>query len=98
MRAPNQPWVSDITYLWTDEGWLYLAGIKDLFSGEVVGYAMSERMTRSLVMQALFGAMSLKRPPPGLIVQDRSVKRRRRRSGPALTPDITATHEGCRPG
>jgi putative transposase len=68
MSAPNQAWVSDITYLWTDEGWLYLAGIKDLFNGELVGYAMSERMTRSLVMQALFSAVSLKRPPAGLIV------------------------------
>lgn len=61
MGAPNEAWVSDITYLWTDEGWLYLAGIKDLFNGELVGYAMSERMTRSLVMQALFSAVSLKR-------------------------------------
>lgn len=68
MSAPNQAWVSDITYLWTDEGWLYLAGIKDLFKGELVGYAMSERMTRSLVMQALFSAVSLKRPPAALIV------------------------------
>jgi putative transposase len=68
MSTPNQAWVSDITYVWTDEGWLYLAGIKDLFNGELVGYAMSERMTRTLVMQALFGAVALKRPPPGLIL------------------------------
>ncbi len=39
MSAPNQAWVSDITYIWTDEGWLYLGGIKDLFNGELVGYA-----------------------------------------------------------
>ncbi len=39
-------------YIETDEGWLYLAGVKDLFNGELVGYAMDERMTRSLVMQA----------------------------------------------
>jgi putative transposase len=68
MNTPNQAWVSDITYVWTDEGWLYLAGIKDLFNGELVGYAMSERMTRTLVMQALFGAVALKRPPAGLIL------------------------------
>jgi putative transposase len=68
MSTPNQAWVSDITYVWTDEGWLYLAGIKDLFNGELVGYAMSERMTRTLVMQALFGAVALKRPPAGLIL------------------------------
>ena len=60
--------MSDLTYIWTDEGWLYLAGIKDLFSGELVGYAMSERMTRTLVMQALFGAVALKRPAQGLIL------------------------------
>jgi hypothetical protein len=68
MSAPNQAWVSDITYIWTDEGWLYLAGIKDLFNGELVGYAMGERMTKTLVMQALFGAVALKRPGPGLIL------------------------------
>src|SRR6202051_263922 len=68
MTAPNQAWVSDITYIWTDEGWLYLAGIKDLFNGELVGYAMGERMTRTLVMQALFGAVALKRPGQGLIL------------------------------
>ena len=54
VAAPNQAWVSDITYIQTDEGWLYLAGLKDLFNGEIVGCAMSERMTKNLVMQALF--------------------------------------------
>ena len=68
MSEPNQAWVSDLTYIWTDEGGLYLAGIKDLFSGELVGYAMSERMTRTLVMQALFGAVALKRPAQGLVL------------------------------
>ena len=59
--------VSDITYIATDEGWLYLAGVKDLFNGELVGYAMSEQMTKALVMQALFRAVATKRPSPGLI-------------------------------
>jgi putative transposase len=68
MSAPNQACVSDITYIWTDEGWLYLAGIKDPFNGELVGYAMGERMSKTLVMQALFGAVALKRPQPGLIL------------------------------
>jgi putative transposase len=45
VTAPNKAWVTDITYISTDEGWLYLAGVKDLFNGELVGYAMSERMT-----------------------------------------------------
>jgi putative transposase len=67
VEAPNRAWVTDITYIATDEGWLYLAGVKDLFSGEVVGYAMSERMTKSLVMKALFRACATKRPGKGLI-------------------------------
>lgn len=54
-------------YIETDEGWLYLAGVKDLFNGELVGYAMDERMTRSLVMQALFRAVVLRRPDKGLL-------------------------------
>lgn len=48
--APNAAWVTDITYVATDEGWLYLAGVKDLFSGELVGYALSERMTKEFVI------------------------------------------------
>lgn len=62
VAAPNRAWVSDITYIPTDEGWLYLAGLKDLFNGELVGYAMSERMTKNLVMQAPFRAVSTKHP------------------------------------
>ena len=65
--APNQIWVTDITYIPTDQGWLYLAGHKDLFSGDLVGYAMSERMTKNLVSQSLFRGVAEKRPPPGLI-------------------------------
>lgn len=65
--APNQIWVTDITYIPTDEGWLYLAGHKDLFSGDLVSYAMSERMTRNLVSQSLFRSIAAKLPPRGLI-------------------------------
>lgn len=65
--APNQIWVTDITYIPTGEGWLYLAGHKDLFTGEVVGYAMAERMTKNLVSQSLLRAISAKRPAAGLI-------------------------------
>jgi putative transposase len=65
--APGRVWVSDITYIPTEEGWLYLAAHKDLFTGEVVGYAMSPRMTKNLVMQSLFRAVAAKRPGPGLI-------------------------------
>ena len=64
---PNTVWVSDITYVPTDEGWLYLAGHKDLFTSEIVGYAMGERLTRNLVSQSLFRAMATKCPAKGLI-------------------------------
>ena len=65
--APNQIWVTDITYIPTEEGWLYCTGHKDIFTGEVVGYAMNNRMTKNLVSQSLFRAVAAKRPEPGLI-------------------------------
>src|SRR5512147_1966194 len=64
---PNEVWLSDIPYLPTEEGWLYLASHKDLFTGEIVGYAMSNRITKNLVSQSLFKAVAAKRPGPGLI-------------------------------
>ncbi len=64
---PNEVWLSDITYIPTEEGWLYLAGHKDLFTGEIVGYAMGSRITKNLVSQSLFKAVGAKRPRPGLI-------------------------------
>jgi len=66
--APNQKYVSDITYLWTDEGWLYLATVIDLYSRLVVGWAMSERMTAQLVCDALQMALWRRRMPTGVIV------------------------------
>lgn len=66
-ERPNQVWLTDISYISTDEGWLYLAGIKDMVTCEIVGYAMGARMTQELVGQALFRAVQAKRPPPGLI-------------------------------
>lgn len=65
--APNKVWLTDITYIPTGEGWLYLAGHKDMFTGEIVGYAMGERMTKNLVSQSLFRAVAAKRPESGLI-------------------------------
>ncbi|VVE85720.1 integrase [Pandoraea sputorum] len=53
VQAPKRVGCGDITYIATDEGGLYLAGLKDLYSGEIVGYAMSDRMTKQLVVQAL---------------------------------------------
>ena len=64
--APNEVWVTDITYIPTEEGWLYLAGHKDICTGEIVGYAMGTRMTKSLVSESLFRAVVGKRPAKGL--------------------------------
>ena len=65
--APNRIWLSDISYIPTEEGWLYLAGHKDIFTGEIVGYAMGNRITKNLVSQSLFKAVAAKRPVAGLI-------------------------------
>jgi putative transposase len=66
--CPNQAWVSDITYIWTQEGWLYLAVVIDLFSRKVVGWSMSSRMKASLVCDALNMALWQRKAGPGLIV------------------------------
>jgi len=66
--APNQKWVGDITYLWTEQGWLYLAVILDLYSRQVVGWSMSERMTADLVCNALQMAVFKRKRPNGVIV------------------------------
>ena len=67
VSQPDTVWVSDITYVPTDEGWLYLAGHKDLFTAEIVGYAMGDRLTKNLVSQSLLRAISARRPTEGLI-------------------------------
>ena len=67
-KRPNESWVSDITYIWTNEGWLYLAGVKDLYTKELVGYAINKRMTADLVCRALNMAVKNKSPSQGLIV------------------------------
>jgi len=66
--VPNQKWVGDITYLWTDEGWLYLAVVIDLYSRLVVGWAMAERINAELVCNALQMALWRRRMPKGVIV------------------------------
>ncbi len=65
--APHKAWVSDITYIPTEEGWLYCAAHKDLFTGEIVGYALGSRITMDLVKHSLLKAVRVKRPPQGLI-------------------------------
>ncbi len=74
--APNQKWVSDITYLWTDEGWLYRAVIIGLFSRLVVGRAFSERLETGLVCEALQMAIWRRNMPTGVILHsDRGSQR-----------------------
>lgn len=66
--GPDQVWVSDVTYLRTGEGWLYLAAIMDLYSRRIVGWHADKTMTTSLVCQALMKAYNLRNPPRGLVV------------------------------
>lgn len=66
-NRPNQKWLTDITYISTQEGWLYLAAVLDLFSRKIVGWAMSERMTTDLTLAALNMAICQLRPGAGLI-------------------------------
>jgi putative transposase len=65
--GPNQKWAGDISYIWTREGWLYLAVIIDLYSRRVVGWAVSNRMKKDLAIRALDMAINLRQPPPGCI-------------------------------
>jgi len=67
VSAANRVWVSDITYLWTQEGWLYLAGVLDLYSRQIVGWALGERIDGRLAMTALQQALGRRRPQPGLV-------------------------------
>ncbi len=67
VSQPDKVYCSDITYLWTSEGWLYLAVVIDLFSRKVVGWAVSRRMKKQLVINALQMAVFRRRPEPGLI-------------------------------
>ena len=62
MQEPNRVWVTDITYIRTYEGWLYLAVVLDLFSRQVVGWSMSSRIDRELAMNALLMAVWRRQP------------------------------------
>jgi len=74
-KKPNQKWVSDITYIWTDEGWLYLAGIMDLCGRTIVGFSMADHMRKSLVIAALNQAVGRTKAGKGLLVHsDRGIQ------------------------
>lgn len=68
VNQPDSGWVSDITYIPTGEGWLYLAGVKDLFSKQIVGFSMAATMDKSLVLNALKRAVSVHRSAAGIIL------------------------------
>ena len=65
--APNKVWTADITYIWTFEGWLYLAIVMDLFSRQIVGWAMDKRMKKQLAIDALSMSYFRRKPNPGLL-------------------------------
>ena len=65
--GPNKVWLSDITYIGTQEGWLYLSVILDLYNRQVIGWSMDERLTQELTLQALRQAVGMRRPDPGAI-------------------------------
>jgi transposase InsO family protein len=66
-KAPNRVWVSDITYVFTAQGWLYLAAVMDLFSRKIVGWATAPHLKTSLVQEALLQAVSSRSPKAGLL-------------------------------
>jgi putative transposase len=67
VEEPNTHGSADITYLWTGEGWLYLSVVLDLYSRRVVGWSMRETLDRSIVLNAMEGALHQRNPEPGLI-------------------------------
>ena len=66
-ETPNQAWAGDITYVWTGQGWLYLAVVMDLFSRRIVGFSMGSSLSRALVIEALTMALGRRRVGPGLL-------------------------------
>ena len=66
-RAPNRVWLADLTYVWTEEGWLYLAVVLDLFTRRVVGWGMADHLGHELALAALDMAIARQRPTPGLV-------------------------------
>jgi putative transposase len=66
-NTPNKVWLSDITYIRTQEGWLYLSAILDLYNRQVIGWSMEERLTQDLVVQALQQALGRRKPDPGIV-------------------------------
>jgi transposase InsO family protein len=74
-QRPDQIWVADITYVWTTQGWVYVAAILDLYSRKIVGWAVSQQINTALVLMALNMALTHRQPPKGLLFHsDRGVQ------------------------
>ena len=74
-EAPNEKWAADISYIWTAQGWLYLAVMLDLYSRRVIGWAVGARMTSDLPLRALNRAIGLRQPGAGVIHRQREVSK-----------------------
>ncbi len=66
--GPNQKWVTDVTYVWTQEGWLYLATVMDLYSRAIIGWSLQERLETTLISEALQKALWKRKFPKGVLV------------------------------
>lgn len=89
--APNEKWTSDITYIWVEKKWLYLATVMDLYSRRIVGWSLGDTMTEALIEDALTMAMERREVRPGVIVHsDRGVQYRSQRYIDCLS------RHGCR--
>jgi len=96
--APNQKWVSDITYVWTDEGWLYLSALLDLYSRMVVGWAMESYLTDELTLKALDMALSRRQPASGLVHHSDRGGQYASSNYQALLANVKAVASMSRPG
>jgi transposase InsO family protein len=63
----NELWLSDITYIWTWEGWMYLAAVMDVYNRQIIGWALHDRLNKDFVVHALMKALKTRLPQPGLI-------------------------------
>ena len=82
-EAPNEKWAADISYIWTAQGWLYLAVMLDLYSRRVIGWAVGARMTSDLPLRALNRAIGLRQPGAGVVMD------------PLCTVALAAAPKGC---
>ena len=89
-ERPNEKWGADISYVWTREGWLYLAVVIDLFARRVVGWAVGDRLHKELALEALRKALAIRRPEAGLIHHsDRGSQGRFKRSSQQPLPALS---------